>query len=255
MTGAEFLHRAAAFTAAAADRLRQGVVLRLDALLDLFFAAMLLFGAVNAYAPPQDLPWKPLRLSDPLGLATAYKLEQATENPTRCLAFLAENGVAFRPLPYQAEQDFCVVANPVRLGDADLTLATPAPLMSCRMAAAFVLWERQSVIPTARRILGTEAVGLDHVGTYSCRRMRSETAISPSAHARADAIDVAGFRLADGRILSIEKAWKGAGPESAFVHTVYGGACRVFHTTLSPQYNAAHAAHLHLDMGPDQFCR
>ena len=236
-------------------RLWASTLMRLDVLLDLFFGVMLLFGAVNAYAPAQDLPWKPLRLSDPIGLATAYKLEQATANPTTCLAFLADNGVAFRPLPYQDEQDYCVVANPVRLGDADLTLQTPNPLMSCPMAAAFVLWERQSVVPAARRILGTEAVGLDHVGTYTCRRMRSEAAIAPSAHSRADAIDVAGFRLADGRTLSIEKSWKGNGAESAFVHTVYGGACQIFHTTLSPQYNRAHAAHLHLDMGPDRFCR
>ena len=34
----------------------------------------------------------------------------------------------------------------------------------------------------------------------------------------------------------------------AFLREVRDGACRLFPTTLSPDYNAAHADHLHLDM-------
>jgi hypothetical protein len=45
--------------------------------LDLAVAAALLGMIVNAWAPPQDLPWKPLRLGDPLGMATAYKFRRA----------------------------------------------------------------------------------------------------------------------------------------------------------------------------------
>ena len=32
------------------------------------------FALLNAFAPPQDLPWKPLDLSHPVGQATAAKV-------------------------------------------------------------------------------------------------------------------------------------------------------------------------------------
>jgi len=41
--------------------------------------------------------------------------------------------------------------------------------------------------------------------------------------------------------------WKGSQPNAAFLRDVRDGACRLFSTTLSPDYNAAHADHLHLD--------
>ncbi|HST92644.1 MAG TPA: extensin family protein, partial [Brevundimonas sp.] len=57
--------------------------------------------------------------------------------------------------------------------------------------------------------------------------------------------------LADGRKVSVLADWDGdgpAGPEgSTFLKRIRDGACRAFGTTLSPDYNAAHANHLHLD--------
>ncbi|RZL73462.1 MAG: extensin, partial [Sphingomonas sp.] len=41
--------------------------------------------------------------------------------------------------------------------------------------------------------------------------------------------------------------WKGDDPKAAFLRDVRDGACQLFATTLSPDYNAAHADHLHLD--------
>jgi hypothetical protein len=41
--------------------------------------------------------------------------------------------------------------------------------------------------------------------------------------------------------------WSGGGDKAAFLRNVRDGACDVFATTLSPDYNAAHRDHLHLD--------
>ncbi|PTS74531.1 extensin, partial [Sphingomonas sp. HMWF008] len=68
-----------------------------------------------------------------------------------------------------------------------------------------------------------------------------------SEHSTADAVDIAAFVLADGRRISVLEDWRGNGPEATFLHRVRNGACRLFATTLSPDYNAAHANHLHLD--------
>ena len=44
--------------------------------------------------------------------------------------------------------------------------------------------------------------------------------------------------------------WPGEGDKARFLRTVRDGACDGFATVLSPDYNAAHANHFHLDMSP-----
>ena len=61
--------------------------------IDLAAAAMLLVIAVDAWAPPPDLPWKPLRLDQPVGLATAAKFARAADDPGLCRQVLADGGV------------------------------------------------------------------------------------------------------------------------------------------------------------------
>jgi hypothetical protein len=90
-------------------------------------------------------------------------------------------------------------------------------------------------------------VTIDHFGSYSCRRIYGRDAGTWSEHATADAVDVAGFRLADGRRITVVGDWRREGAKAAFLHEVRDGACQLFATTLSPDYNAAHRDHLHLD--------
>lgn len=96
---------------------------------------------------------------------------------------------------------------------------------------------------------------IEHVGTYSCRRVYGGAVGLPSQHATANAIDVAAFRLTDGRRVSVFSGWRGDAKERAFLHEVRDGGCRVFRGVLSPDYNVAHRDHLHLDMGPYGLCR
>ncbi len=122
------------------------------------------------------------------------------------------------------------------------------PLISAppaRSPAALSLWEWNIVQPAARRLLGSPVVSIEHFGSYNCRRIGGSN--NWSEHATADAIDIAGFRLASGKRVTVAADWKGNGPEATFLHEVRNGACRVFATTLSPEYNAAHRDHLHLD--------
>jgi hypothetical protein len=90
-------------------------------------------------------------------------------------------------------------------------------------------------------------VGLDHYGTANCRRIGGGHAGTWSEHATGNAIDVAAFRLADGRRIAVRRDWAGPGRAAAFLHAVRNAACGEFATVLSPDYNAAHADHLHLD--------
>lgn len=119
--------------------------------------------------------------------------------------------------------------------------------IACPVAAALSVWEWQVVQPAAQRHFGSRVTAIDHFGSYSCRRIYGRDAGTWSEHATADAVDIAGFRLADGRRITVVGDWTGSGDKAAFLREVRDGACRLFATTPSPDYNAAHRDHLHLD--------
>jgi len=197
--------------------------------------------------PPEDLPWTPLDLNAPIGLATAGKL--ATTDGPGCRALLDRADIAYRALP-DTRREQCGFDDGVvwMAGGGRLVRYEPArPALACPLAAGLVLWEREVVEPAAQRRLGAHVVAIDHFGSYACRRMYGRTTGDWSEHARARALDVAGFRLSDGRRITVARDWTRSGAASAFLHDVRDGGCRLFATVLSPDYNAAHHDHLHLD--------
>ena len=109
-----------------------------------------------------------------------------------------------------------------------------------------LVWERE-LQRQAQRLLGTEVRRLLHAGSFSCRRLYGRDTGAWSEHATADAVDILGFELADGRTLSVLRDWDNQGSAGAFLRAARDAGCRAFTTVLSPDYNAAHRDHLHLD--------
>ncbi|MET3436641.1 extensin family protein [Sphingomonas sp. 1185] len=199
---------------------------------------------------PQDMPWTPLDLGQPVGLFTGRKLTALTQDHAQCLALLERAGIRHSRLPDRRDGPQCGYDDVVRFtaGGARTIGYRPASLgISCPVAASLALWEWDSVQPAARDLLGAQVVAIDHLGSYNCRRISGRSSSDWSEHASANAIDVAGFRLSDGRRISVARDWKDDGPAGRFLHRVRDDACRLFATTLSPDYNAAHADHFHLD--------
>ena len=216
----------------------------------LALVAMLLLLAVgHARRNPQDLPWRPLDLTEPVGMFTGRKLAALTDDGPRCTALLGEAGVRFAPLePVSAGR--CGYADGVRLttgGSRRIAFAPAGVGTSCAVAAALTLWEWHVVQPAARRRLGQPVVRIEHFGSYNCRRIGGGASGAYSEHSTADAFDVAGFRLVDGTRVSVAADWTGEDAEAAFLREVRDGACDLFSTVLSPDYNAAHRDHFHLD--------
>ena len=207
-------------------------------------------GAAYIAAHPQNMPWTRLDLEQPIGTFTGRKLAALGDNPRRCRALLADGGVDDRPAATVTAPEPCGFTDGMRLNRA--TPFRPAGIVtSCPVAAALVLWERDVVQPAARRHLGTSVTGFDHAGSYACRRIGGGPEGRFSEHSTADAIDIIGFRLASGATVSLLRDWNGDAPgnadRAAFLREVRDGACRLFATTLSPDYNAAHRDHFHLD--------
>ena len=97
-------------------------------------------------------------------------------------------------------------------------------------------------------MFGSKIEVIEHLGAYSCRRLYGRDSGAWSEHATANAIDIAGFVLADGTRISVLRDWDGDGDKAAFLRAARDGACSNFATVLSPDYNAAHADHFHFDM-------
>ena len=198
---------------------------------------------------PQDMPWTPLDLGQPAGLFTGRKLTALTEDFPQCRAVLDRAGVRYTVLPPRRDGQ-CGYADGVRLtaGGSRRIAFAPAGLgIACPVAAALSVWEWTVLQPAAQAGFGARVASIDHFGSYSCRRIYGRDAGNWSEHSTADAVDIAGFRLTDGTRITVARYWKGDGPKARFLRQVRDGACGLFATTLSPDYNAAHADHLHLD--------
>jgi hypothetical protein len=91
-----------------------------------------------------------------------------------------------------------------------------------------------------------------NVGTsYMCRnRVGGAATDRLSEHSFADALDVVGFTLEDGRTIDVASGWPGSEEQGAQVFRhAHKAACSLFMTTLGPEANGEHHDHLHLDMG------
>ena len=197
---------------------------------------------------PEDLPWTKLDLTQPVGAFTGRKV--AALHGPGCRRLLARAGIRFEAMPALRQDPECGYDDAVRLapeGSAPVAFRPAGLGTSCPVAAGLALWEWHVVQPAALARFGRRVVAIDHFGSYSCRRMYGRASGLWSEHARANALDVAGFRLEDGRRISVAADWKDRGAKGRFLHDVRDGACRLFATVLSPDYNAAHRDHLHLD--------
>lgn len=212
------------------------------------FGAMLLYGYFRSH--PEDLPWTAIDLTRPVGAFTGRKLAALGDEPAQCRALLGGAGVRFTALPPRSDGPQCGYADAVRLNQAGaLTIGyRPDDLgTACAVAAALALWEWYVVQPAAVRHFGQQVAAIEHFGSYSCRRLYGRSEGEWSEHATANAVDIAAFRLDDGTRVSLVNDWGGGGADAAFLREVRDGACDLFATVLSPDYNEAHRDHLHLD--------
>ena len=93
--------------------------------------------------------------------------------------------------------------------------------------------------PAAEAHLGARVAAVQHYGSFACRNIYNRKNAPRSEHATAEALDVAAFRLTDGRRISVLDDWGDDDAAGEFLREAQSGACGLFGTVLGPEYNAA----------------
>ncbi len=210
---------------------------------------------------PEDVPgrWNPfapLDLNAAPNFVSRLKVRALGHNAAFCRDALSRTPSNTAFLTDFGHSENCHIRNRTRVGA--LSSARMKPMVTtCEMAARLYLWERHALQGAARRHFGTGVAQIHHFDSYSCRGMRTGTGTSSrmSEHATANAVDISGFTLADGRRISLISGWSGDKATAEFLREARDGLCDWFNLVLSPDYNALHADHFHADMGRWPGCR
>ncbi len=123
----------------------------------------------------------------------------------------------------------------------------PSATLGCPMTTMLEDWFRNAVQPAAMAWFGAPVVQIKQLSNYSCRTIDSIPGKQLSEHAFGNAIDIASFKLANGREVTVKQGWRGARDEQGFLREVEATACETFKTTLGPG-EPYHGDHFHLDL-------
>ncbi len=206
---------------------------------------------------PRHLPWRPLDVDDRAGFATDFKLRALRLGPESwCEALVSRSStLEAQAAPPKVDQGDCGWSSAFRVAASGTSIIIGSPpTMRCGLAVGAHIW-LTSVNHRAQLLLGSPLKRVHHAGTYSCRRMYNRSSGRMSQHAYANAWDVTGFELADGRVVSVLRDWSSKGPRRDFLKRIRDDACNVFDVVLGPDFNAAHRDHFHLDMGHGVRCK
>nr|WP_281518003.1 extensin family protein [Pseudomonas aeruginosa] len=222
------------------------------------FLLLAAFGAALRYQwlglPARWNPWLPLDVREPPNLLTRYKLWRLADDRALCDAALATSQLRYQRVADDPPAATCPLSNSLRVRGAALELSSSF-LASCPLAVSYALFERHVLRPAAVDIYGQPLARVEHVGSFACRNVYNRESGRRSQHASANALDISGFRLADGRRIRLATDWADDGADGRFLRRVRDGACASFNAVLGPDYNAAHRDHFHLDMGLWKVCR
>ncbi|MFK7877706.1 MAG: extensin family protein [Paracoccaceae bacterium] len=139
----------------------------------------------------------------------------------------------------------CGVKDAVKVRSVSGIGLTQGAVMNCTTAKALKTWVTDSVKPA----FANQGGGLDRLKVaahYACRTRNNKTGARISEHGKGRAIDISGFYLRDGSLVTVLKGWRAKGSARALAR-VHKGACGPFGTVLGPNADRFHQDHFHFD--------
>ena len=170
----------------------------------------------------------------------------------QCLSDLKAADVQFVDVGVIA-RDGCTVEGAVELDAVSSpfgnVLLAGKPMMSCLFARRFATWVREVAAPLTLAYTGSKLSAISTEGAFVCRTRDNRATEKMSEHAKGNAIDIAGFRLENGRNVSVTVALAGSKVDGVLLQALRTTACGYFTTVLGPGSDELHKEHLHLDFG------
>jgi len=179
--------------------------------------------------------------------AAATPAPAPTPQPSACRLALTEIAIA-PSIPDIHGPGGCGGEDLVRLEaivlpDKHRVSLKPAATLRCGMAAALADWVRSDVEPLAEGA-GSKLSDLDNFDSYDCRGRNGVAGALLSEHGRANALDVRGWKLANGQSIGLTDRNVPRGLRETVLHSV----CARFTTVLGPGSDGYHEDHIHLDL-------
>ena len=147
-----------------------------------------------------------------------------------CIEALASLGITHTSLG-NTSSGSCGIKNAVRITSFPSTQLSSPITVSC---------------PFALKLNGflneIEAKEITHMGSYNCREIRGSSLLSE--HSYGTAIDISHIDSA-----SVLRDWRKPTNEGQILERANNAACDWFNNVLTPDTNAAHIDHFHLDSG------
>ena len=138
----------------------------------------------------------------------------------------------------------CGLKDAVRITEISDVKLSRASVMNCETAQALNRWVDNSV-KKAFRSHG-RVVELQVAAHYACRTRNNRPGAKISEHGRGRAIDISGFKLSNGDVISVYAGWRSKQTRRA-MKWVHREACGPFGTVLGPNADRYHQDHFHFD--------
>jgi hypothetical protein len=185
--------------------------------------SLLIVGALSLVFRQGLVPWylNPLPAIDlarPNPWLADWRLAAIRYDRDLCRRILVAPHVAAEPISDRPLENGCGWRNAVRMRAAGGVRAS-FDKITCEAATALALWLEYDLQHVAQEVLGERVVAVQSMGTYACRNIVGSNfgEHRRSEHAKANAVDIAGFTLASGRAVSVRRHWRGEGAEARFL--------------------------------------
>jgi len=186
--------------------------------------------------------------ADPGPDTTANVADNKPEEPSACRLRIADQIAVIEPLPPLAGPGDCGATDVVKLEaiimpDKSRVTLTPAATLRCTMAEAVATWVRED-LKMSVSALGSPMRNLDNYASYDCRGRNRIAGAKISEHGMANAIDIRGVHLANGKFAGFTDR----NFARDFREAVRKQACDRFATVLGPGSDGHHETHIHVDL-------
>jgi hypothetical protein len=182
--------------------------------------------------------------------------------PIDCKQALTDRGISFaeagQPMdtPDGLPNVVCTIQDPIRIDPVIAGVAFHESSLSAAPTSMFTACANAlAMVDAAELLAGMGVTDVVHYGIYNCRTISGTSTLSE--HARANALDYAGFKLDTGAYYTVLDDWE---PNNSNPTTPGGKMLHDFASTLfsdgiytiilTPNFNDAHADHLHCDLTP-----